>query len=217
MAAKVKRVTQCTTDHKDVHSHAVAPGMRVCRGCHDGTAHALDELPRLWRDLLRMHQGQGDGLHVRATPDFVPYSDPVGDERALCVTQLRAWSRYVAGQRHVTSPPASGDPGHYAPFLATHLDWLCRDDGAGMFCDAVHGRYSAAKRLLYPARKSTFIITNLDGRPAGCFDCGKPLAALIRSTDDLLPSEIRCTGCGLAIPASQWITYGRQLRKLATA
>jgi DNA-directed RNA polymerase subunit N (RpoN/RPB10) len=166
----------------------------------------------LWQELLTVHVGQGDGLHVSATPDYVPYRDAVGDERALCAAQLRAWARYVTEQRQVT-PCADSRPATTAQFLATHLDWLCADEGAGTFCDAVHGRYAAAVRLLYPINRRTFVITAVDGSPARCLDCGEPLAALIRNTDDLLPSEIRCTGCGQAIPASLWITYGRQLKR----
>lgn len=211
----MKRVTGglgCNAPHGDKKPHPVQPGLRVCRSCHDRADRALVALPGLAAELLRAHTGQGDGLHVSSTVDYVPYRDAVGDERADIVRHLCSWSAYVAGQRGVTGP-VDIRPVSTARFLRTHLDWLCRDDWSGDFVDLAYGHYDAALRLLYPANRRTFTITTENGTPATCLDCGYPLAALIRTTDDLLPAEIRCTGCGLAIPASMWVTFGRQLRK----
>jgi DNA-directed RNA polymerase subunit N (RpoN/RPB10) len=208
----VKRNVGCTATHNDKKPHPVSAGLRVCRPCHDKTDRALTVLPGLAAELLRAHMGQGDGLHVSATVDYVPYRDAVGDERHSIVGDLAAWSAYVAGQRHVT-PPADIYPSTTAQFLRTHLEWLCRDDWAADFCELATDHYTTARRLLYPGHRRVFTITTENGTPARCLDCGEPLSALLRSTDDLLPAEIRCTGCGVAIPASLWVTYGRQLRK----
>jgi hypothetical protein len=47
--------------------------------------------------------------------------------------------------------------------------------------------------------------------------CGGQITALVRKSDDLLPSSIRCNACGVEVTADRWLTYGRALRSSEAA
>jgi hypothetical protein len=188
-------------------------GMLVCNACARGMGRNLASLPMLWQELLALHIAVGTGQHISGTPErAVPYRDAVGDERQRIAAALLRWCAYVT--HRTRTAPANQLPASTAAFLHRHLSRLCNDAKVGALANELTERRARATALVYPTGQRRFGITMPDGSPARCLDCGAPLRATIRTDTDLLPSAISCTGCSTSIPASLWVTWARQTRRL---
>lgn len=109
-----------------------------------------------------------------------------------------------------------------ARFLSVHRDWLLGSDKAAEFAERITALSSQAYGLLYPSGKRTFVVTGEDGMPARCVEttpeggrCVGVLSAVLRDSDELLPSAMVCGVCGTEVPAREWVTWARRNRKAA--
>lgn len=212
----------CPLPHRfdPTRRRALAEGRAVCAGHDRRVADALDELPSMHAELVSRHVVGGRGYAVKLSghPERgIPYSDAVGDERDLIRAQLASWAELVVTTRELAERPAASDLDANAALLRVHRGWLLTGEWAEDFATEMLARHARGFSLLYPSGRRRFEVTLPSGRPALCTEvidgvqCRGVLYAVIRDTDELLPSALTCDECGLDLPAHAWLTYARTI------
>ncbi len=198
-----------------------------------GHVKALPE--RFWQ-LADLHDDLANnlishGAHVERTSKSeavgISLSPHVVKLRAAIVNELAGWARIVCEDRGITYT-RSDNVQDIADFLATHSDWISQQpfiadlwtqliydpDGkiTGEGKDRVDTRAlrTQARSLLQPSGTR-----RMDIGHERCLsvNCGGILIAVVRDTDELLPSKVWCESCGQEWPAGSWLTLGRKIRE----
>ena len=239
-------MTVCPLHHANnpARQRHTPDGYTVCIGHAKSLPDRLRNLASLWQQL---------GHILNTTPthgEKVSGTVQHGLQLNLAVVELRhdirvhlaGWVNVVCDERSLT-PPCTDDADTLAHHLATHADWLTRQDfitdlwadlildPAARARDATHNERerAAAQREQRPARladsRALTTRANSQLQPSNrrttdvtdCLneDCGGTLVAVIRDTDELLPTTITCDRCGQAWPPESWMTLGRRLRASA--
>lgn len=198
-----------------------------CRGClprpaADGLALCWPHTEWLARDARQAAWLYGElehvligapavGGRVSGSPDRTRLPNMAAVEaRTLIRHTLVSWCRLIAEERGIDLPrdevAAMGD------YIARHAHWLAAHPAAGEAADELrelaHGR---PWRVAYP--DST---RRVEVGPCPHDGCGGTIRAVLRASDSLLPSRIVCDANADHVwPASEWITLGRQLRRIA--
>lgn len=199
-------MAECVLDHDKPTS--AQDGLYVCRGHRNRLERSVAELPSTYEDLtlaLRRQSTSGPKITGQGEePTFV--SGPVVDVRASIVACLASWSRLVAEDRGL-SGPASAEPEWTAAFLTTHLDWLCAQPFADEAANELLELSSRAWSLAYPSGRRRIALG-----PCVEDGCSGTLTAVVRQTDDLLPSAIACDQDEEhAWEADKWLALGRRI------
>lgn len=183
----------------------------ICRGCHHRLERALAELPGLFDELVHaLAPGRIIGARITGTPDHaLPINPAVAEHRKDIAGKLSSWCQLVIDERGVTTAPDNDRPVNTAPWLLIHLDWLEQHDEVETFAAEVFELSSKAFSLAFPSGARRIKLGE-------CVepDCPGTLSAVVRDTDDLLPSRVWCdVDESHEWPADKWISLGRQLHE----
>ncbi len=177
-------------------------------------------------------RSKSEAVGISLAPNVVALRDAIRNE-------LAGWARIVCEDRGV-SYTASDNVHSIAAFLVTHADWItCQpfvDDLWSQLVYDARGEITRRKEkingeLVSIVKDTRALRTQARSllQPSGtrhmdigeerCLndDCEGFLVAVVRDTDELLPSKVWCEGCGQEWPAGSWLTLGRKIRERHTA
>ena len=171
---------------------------------------------------------KSEAVGISLTPAVVKLRDAIKNE-------LAGWARIVCEDRGITYTN-SDDIHDIAWFLATHADWISRQEFiADLWTQLVYdptgtitqhretrngeqvtittdtrALRTQARSLLQPSGTR-----RMDIGEERCLNvnCQGFLIAVVRDTDELLPSKVWCEKCGQEWPAGSWLTLGRKIRE----
>ena len=205
------------------HVKALPERIRQLADLHDQLA---DNLTATGTPAERRAKSEAIGLNL--SPKVIELRDAIKNE-------LAGWARIVCEDRGVHYS-ATDNIHSIAAFLITHADWI----SAQPFADDLWTQLVYDPRGDVTRRKEKLngelvtVITDTRAlrtqarsllQPSGtrrmdigherCLNvtCDGFLVALVRDTDELLPSKVWCEGCGQEWPAGSWLTLGRKIRE----
>lgn len=140
-------------------------------------------------------------------------NDRAVEARTLIRHRFVSWSLFIAEERGVTTP--ADTVAAMAEFIIKHSVWLAGNldiagDASDEFADLAHG---APWRTAYPSGARRFRVG-----PCLIAECTGDIVAVLRDTDQLLPSALSCdVDPGHTWTASSWREIGRALHPQGTA
>lgn len=195
----------------------------LCRGHVDGLYRTLSELSTFAGQADRASYAETVSVNLSApTTGTREKPLPVNLLRLEHVIQVRgvlaSWAQMVAEERNVAVPD-DPDPRVTSGFLRRHLDFCCQQAWADEMATEILELGRRAWSLLNPSGIRRIEIGRCheqdEDEDGLLHQCAGTLSALVRKSDDLLPSSIRCDSCGVEITADRWLTYGRQINEEA--
>jgi hypothetical protein len=203
----------------------------LCRGHSEGLWRVLSELADFagqadqasYDETVSIGTGQPTtGTKEQPLP-IADQSNPKGGEDKSRIGHtikirgvLASWCILVAEERGV-AVPTSPEPRITSGFLRLHLDWACGQTWIDEMAAEVFDLGQRAFSLLNPSGVRRIAVGPcrelVEAEDGKLSVCGGQITALVRKSDDLLPSSIRCNACGVEVTADRWLTYGRQIRE----
>ncbi|MBI1377238.1 MAG: hypothetical protein GC157_07130 [Frankiales bacterium] len=198
----------CEAHHDENTPKLAYPGLRVCAGHRHRAEKDLDQLPDLYDELADYLRTRNTG---GASSEPVKHTSDPGlnlDAHTLAARReilegLREWSAWVLKPRptatmsdgrvtitakpHVSQRPYSDQPRAIALWMKPHLSWILAQDEAGAFVEFLDSAVRLARRQRQPNH-----VQRIDVGPCPEPDCIGTLWAVIRPTDSLYPSSVRC-------------------------
>ena len=199
----------CTSSHRDNRDRPAADGLRLCHGCHQRLTHAITELPGLDQDLelalIRAETPANDPITHRKDPGLV-LNQPALEARTAIRQQFAAQIRMVNEERGLTTWPSPTVPA-MTTYMTRHIDWLAAHEAADTWLTEWWDVRQQARRAAHPTGIRRFELA-----PCIETDCQGILIAILRPTDDLLPSSVSCdTNAEHEWQPHQWIALGRRI------
>lgn len=206
-----------------------APGSQLCGGCIDDVYRQLQTLARFDVDATTavieqtLARSAGSPVSGSREPALV-INRVITQHKIDAAGKLVAWLDEVIEKQQLARRTVDVAPGNlrrFASGLVAHVDWLVAQDAAVDFAEEVFMLGRKAWALLHPESGRKFTHRNMrcietvvgeDGQPARCTGS---MWALILPPDPYMPDfggELVCDGCGILIPASGWLSYGRRVR-----
>lgn len=157
-----------------------------------------------WADLLDLPKS----AMAAATHHEAPMPLPVGvlSLRFDAAHQLAAWAHLVHDERHLSATLNLMDTPRICGFLATHAAFLATHAAGADAAEEIGRIATHVSELIKQTRARRYVIGQ-------CPDCAGLLHAVIRNTDALLPSEIRCTTGTHAWTPWEWSRLGERIRR----
>ncbi len=213
----------------------VQEGHQLCPGHVKALPERFTQLADLHDDLannLIKNGGQvertskSEAVGISLTPAVVKLRDDIRNE-------LAGWARIVCEDRDITYT-GTDDVHDIAYFLATHADWISRQEfAADLWTGLIYDPDGTITHRLDPRTNEVTVIDTRALRtqarsllqPSGtrrmdigherCLNvaCQGFLIAVVRDIDELLPSKVWCEKCGQEWPAGSWLTLGRKIRE----
>jgi hypothetical protein len=197
----------------------------LCRGHSEGLWRVLSELADFAGQADEASYDEtvsiGTGQPTTGTKEQpLPVNEGRVDHVIAVRGVLASWSQLVAEERGV-AVPTSPEPRVTSGFLRLHLDWACGQTWIDEMAGEVFELGQRAFSLLNPSGVRRIDVGPcrelVEGEDGKLTVCGGQITALVRKSDDLLPSSIRCNACGVEVTADRWLTYGRALRSSEAA
>lgn len=186
-------------------------GKRLCRRDEESIATDARVAARLRAELERVLAGSGQpGEKTSGTADRgMKLNDRAIEARSLIRHRLVSWSLLIAEERGFTLPDDTDEA--MAEFIARSAEWLSAQPFAGEAADELRELVTVAHPIAYPTGTRVFEVARCTHE-----GCEGTLRAILRRVDSLLPSALVCdTDESHSIPASEWLTLGRKLRRAA--
>ena len=205
----------CPRTHRDDTPRRAAPGLALCWGCRDRLEWHLAELPALHQACAAALRGRSGAntagpVSWHPEPSWAVLDDPVA-ARTHIEVELHTWCRIVLDEGPWTVPPAD-DLRAIAAWLTARVDWCAARPWADEIARTIDDTWAEARRAAYPDPAH-----RIDVGPCPESGCDGRLIASMRRSDQLLPSDIRCSVHGAdeddphAWTADQWHALGRRL------
>lgn len=199
----------CPTAHRDGRERPTAPGLRLCHGCHRRLTQAITDLPHLDHDLelalIRAETPTNDPITHRKDPGLV-LNQPALDARISIRQQFAAQIRMVNEERGLTTWPKETIPTMSA-YMLRHVDWLAAHEAADTWLSEWWDVRQQARRAAHPTGVRRFELA-----PCIETDCEGILIAVLRPSDDLLPSSVSCdSNADHEWQPHQWVALGRRI------
>jgi hypothetical protein len=172
-----------------------------CRGClrawaADGSRLCLVDIRRLGENAVKagelhgelelMLRPSGTGGQATGKPGSAsPPRDAVVAMRTEIRAVLASWCRLVSEERGIGLP--RDEVTAMGAYIDKHCDWLAATEYAGEAADELASLASRAWGLAYPSGTRTVEV-------GPCPLCDGTLTAIVRATDQALPSEVVCGG-----------------------
>lgn len=196
----------CTGDCRGCLPGWAADGLRLCAVCLTRLGDNAVKAAELYDELELMLKTTGAGGRSSSKPGpGTPPRDAVVDMRATIRHILASWCRLIAEERGIGLP--ADEVTAMGGYMGRHAEWLAAGEYAAEVADEVAALASRAWGLAYPSGSRTVEV-------GPCPLCPGTLTAIVRATDQTLPSEVGCDGQEPhRWPADQW----RQLDRLVMA
>ena len=199
----------CNTSHRDGRQRPAADGLHLCHGCHQRLRQAITDLPGLDQDLelalIRAETPANDPVTHRKDPGLV-LNQPALEARIAIRQQFAAQIRMVNEERGLTTWPQETILA-MTNYMTRHIDWLAAHEAADTWLNEWWTVRQQARRAAHPTGIRRFELA-----PCIETDCPGTLIAILRPTDDLLPSSVSCDTNGEHDwQPHQWIALGRRI------
>jgi len=206
-----RHAPDCLGDCRGCLPRLAADGLRLCRPHAEGLGRDARQAAELYDELALALAGASSPVgRVSGSPDRSRIPNPAAMEaRSRIRAILASWCQLIAEERGAELPRDEvADMGEY---VARHALWLAAHPAAGDAADELRELVRVARRIAYPDGTR-----RVDVGPCPHDGCGGTIRALLRRADSLLPSAIVCSASAEhEWPADQWLTLGRQIRKVA--
>lgn len=199
----------CPAPHRDGRDRTPAPGLRLCHGCRQRLGTAIAAMPDLDLDLelalIRADNTQSEPITHRKDPGLV-LNQAALEARIAIRQELVATVRMVNEERGLSTWPKESTPGMVG-YLMRHVDWLAAHEAAEDWVMEWTDLQRQARRAAHPSGIRRFELA-----PCIEVDCGGILIAILRPSDDLLPSSISCdANAQHQWQPREWIALGRRI------
>jgi hypothetical protein len=187
----------------------VTDGLRVCVNCFNDAQRNLAALPGLYDSCESALTGSGSAPKSQKVSRSLSYGIALNvvavDARELVRSRLVSWADLVVDERGCALPDRS--VAALSTFLQRHVRWLCAHGAAYDAVTEFAEMASAARKAADPNWSRRFRVG-----PCAEAGCDGDLIAVIRSSDRLLPSEVRCAADPQHVwPASRWRELDRRV------
>jgi Helix-turn-helix domain len=198
-------------------------GGRLCDVCADHLKEHLQQIADAWPDLIERLATEGSSAmseKVRGSksPGLV-LNERVSDGMREVAGWLLFVARLVCDERQMHAPQDQ-DPASLAEWLSKwHSSWLATHHDEQLVADMTREADAHAhtcRRLAYPNGTRTFAVgpctEHMTGEDGSRLPCTGTMTAILRDSDSLLPSELRCDGPEPhSIPPRLWMGVGDRL------
>ncbi len=211
----------CTVEHfKDAdRPRRTADGYTICGGCTKGLEGSLEELPKLYEDLVHLHGARRHGGDQKTTgtrAPRLPIDVVVADARADLQNTVVEWAVYAAREAQAVNVATahrwlSLDVVPAAGWLTLHRDWCSRQEWSPQLVTALRRVRSRAARLIDPRPRQQFAIPGDDGlcvRELDTAPCPGRLWVTIPTAEEE-SSLIECDTCCHGYPPMSWLRRGK--------
>ncbi len=204
----------CSVECRGCLPRYSADGRNLCEVCTRRLAEDATTAAQLYAELELVLAAPGRlGEHTSGTPDHgTELNDRAVEARTLIRHTLVSWCLLIAEERGITTPEDTVDA--LAEYVDRHSVWLSAHGAAGdcaeEIADLAHG---APWRTAYPSGARRFKVG-----PCLMQDCTGEIIAVLRDTDQLLPSALTCDADEPHTwTADKWREIGRALHPDGTA
>jgi len=211
--ARGQHATDCLGgDCRGCLPRRAADGLRLCRPHADGLSRDARQAAELYDELALALAGISSPIcRVSGSPDRssrIP--NPAAIEARSTIREvLAAWCQLIAEERDVEPP--RNEVSDMSEYVARHAHWLAAHPAAGDASAEMRELAVRAHRIAYPDGTRVVAVG-----PCPYDGCDGTIRAVLRASDSLLPSRIVCDANADHVwPADQWLTLGRQLRRVA--
>ena len=198
-------------------------GGRLCDACTEKLGEHLCEIGDVWPDLLDRLATEGSSamsekVKGSKSPGLV-LNERVSDAMREAAAWLLFVTRLVVDERDV-HPPADQSPASLALWLGKwHALWLASHHDESLvaaLAQEADEHAHACRRAAYPSGTRSFVVgpctEHYTGEDGSRLECTGTMTAVIRDSDSLLPSELRCDGPEPHhLAPSEWMAVGRRL------
>jgi hypothetical protein len=161
-----------------------ADGLRLCAVCTRRHGENAVKAAELHGELELMLRPSGSGGQVTGKPGSAsPPRDAVVAMRTEIRAVLASWCRFIAEERGIGLP--DDEVTAMGNYLRLHGEWLAATEYAGEVADELASLASRAWGLAYPSGTRRIEV-------GPCPHCDGTLTAIVRATDQALPSEVAC-------------------------
>jgi hypothetical protein len=222
-----------TEDCQGCQPRLALDGLNLCQRDVEGIATDAARAAELRAALAKALSGSGQpGEKTSGTADKgLKINERAVEMRATIRHTLVSWSLLITEERgfslptkRVVQPLPRGFIGPprlisvvddsdraLADLIARSATWLAAHPAAGEAANELRDLVTQAHSIAYPSGTRVFEVA-----PCTEEGCGGMLKAVLRRTDSLLPSALVCDADeNHTIPASEWLTLGRKLRRAA--
>lgn len=203
----------CTAECRGCLPRWAADGRNLCEVCTRRLAEDATTAAELYVELELVLATPGrPGEKTSGTPDHgTELNDRAVEARRLIRHTLVSWCLLVAEERGIATPDDT--PTAMATYVNLHAVWLSAHPAAGDCADEIADlAHGAPWRTAYPSGARRFKV-------GPCLeDCPGTIVAVLRDTDQLLPSALTCDlDPEHTWSAHQWREIGRALHPQGTA
>jgi hypothetical protein len=187
-------------------------GVDLCRRDVEAIAADAVTAAALRADLAKVLTGSGaPGEKTSGTADRgLKVNERAIEMRATIRHTLVSWVLLITEERGWSLPEDDSDRA-LAELIARSAIWLAAHPAAGEAANEFQDLVRNAHSIAYPSGTRVFEVA-----PCTVEGCPGTLRAVLRRVDSLLPSALVCdTDESHTIPADQWLTLGRKLRRAA--
>lgn len=203
----------CEVDCRGCLPRYAADGRNLCEVCTRRLGEDARTAADLYAELEQVLAKPGSPAErTSGTPDRgTELNDRAVAARTLIRHTLVSWCLMVAEERGITVP--ADTPPAMAAYVALHAVWLSAHPAAGdcahELAELAHG---APWRTAYPSGARRFPVG-----PCLEVECPGQIVAVLRDTDQLLPSALTCdVDEGHTWTAAQWREIGRAMHPNGT-
>jgi hypothetical protein len=207
-------VTVCVAPHvKDPERQRTAHVGLLCLGHYRALEQHLAELPALLDETEQaLVRSSSAGPKVTGTPTPpLPYSEAAGDALRDVHARMVSWTLWLLEEHPSGLHSPADDTVALSRFLFIHRQWIAEQDLAAEMLRELREDASTLRRAMAPGRLRIVPLgpctRDLNGGP-----CAGLLTAVVRDSDDRLPSVISCDTCGDTNGTATWRALGRRLR-----
>lgn len=199
----------CQAPHRDGRERSQAPGLRLCQGCRHRLGEAIAAMTALDADLelalIRADNTQSEPITHRKDPGLV-LNQAALEARIAIRQELVSTVRMINEERGLSTWPRDSVPSMVG-FVMRHVDWLAAHEAAEEWVMEWTDLLRQSRRAAHPSGVRRFELA-----PCIEVDCTGTLIAILRPSDDLLPSSVSCdTEAAHQWPPREWIALGRRI------
>jgi hypothetical protein len=204
----------CDVECRGCLPRYAADGRNLCEVCTRRLVEDATTAAELYAELELVLAAPGrPGEKTTGTAEHgTELNDRAVEARTLIRHTLASWCLLVADERGIGTPQDT--TAAMARYVGLHAVWLSAHAAAGDCADELAGlAHGAPWRTAYPSGARRFKVG-----PCLMDDCPGEIVAVLRDTDQLLPSALTCdTDAAHSWSAGQWREIGRALHPQGTA
>lgn len=192
----------------------------LCERCENNLANNLAEIRACWDDLHNAI-GRSNSYELKERVAGTPEIGLVLNDAVMAVmSEVREWvvfvARVISSEDDMAQAPDSIETKALLSYVIRHFDFIKEHELAGDFAEDSWRLRGKVERNAYPSGSRRMKVQALCQVSTDEGICEGQLFAMLRSSDEKLPSAIYCKkDKSHKVDPSEWIELGKQIRGLA--